>query len=550
MKSKIKNFLINQYNFIKGNTLPDIKKIKFGLKKKSIKINKKILIATSSGGLKPQVVFESMLALSLDNSGVEIEFLLCDHTLPACIMNTCFNSEAEKIVTSKKNLSCVTCFETTYNLLTGAGFKVNKFSDYIEKQNIKKINDLNFDNLSLQQLRDFNQEDIKLGEHAYSGTLRYFAKTKIDDEPYGKKLLCEYLKSSLITKEVVENLFKKNFFDRVILNHGIYVPQGTIVDVAKKNKIQISTWCPGYRKNSFCITNGDTYHRALIYESNSNWENVKLTPEINNLITTYLESRQTGTNDWIHFYKDKPNFNVDDYFDQINIDKKKPIIGMATSVLWDAQIDFPSNFYSDPLEWVFDTIDFFVKNKNLQLIIRISPAEVNIDKPARQKVFDEIKKRYSEIPSNIYIIKPEDPISSYAVLEKCEHIIIYGSRIGIELAAKGKKIIVCGEGFIRNKEIALDVQSREEYIKILSEISNNSLPFREVDIERAKKYAYHFFFRRMFEFKVIKERKGKWPNFTYSNDISDLISEKKDPSLELTVNSIINDKDFILEKYR
>lgn len=545
---EFRNYLRDIYHFLKGNTLPDIKKIRLKLRRKDKKNNKKILIATSAGGLKPQVIFESALALSLESNGAEVDFLVCDKVLPICIMNSYSNTTIEGILEKKNNKSCESCFYNTKKQLIAPGFKVHKFSDFIDNEELKKINLKDFSSLDLKQLRSFVLDDIKIGEHAYSGVLRFFAKTKIDDERKGKELMAEYLKSSLITKVVTDNLFKKFSFDRLILNHGIYVPQGIIIDIAKKYKIRTSTWCPGYRKNSYCITDGDTYHRALIYENNSNWENIKFTKKIDNLISDYLESRKTGVNDWLHFYKDKPNFNVKNYFDKINLDINKPTIGLATSVLWDAQIDFPTNFYSDPLEWINDTIDFFVKNENLQLIIRISPAEVNIDKPARQKVYDEILKRYKTLPKNIFIIKPEDPISSYEILKKCEYTIIYGSRIGIELAAMGKKIIVCGEGFIRNKKIAIDIKNKKQYFNTLTKIANKTITTDEIDVVRAKKYAYHFFFRRMFELKILKERTGKWPNFTYSENIDRLILENKDIVLEKVLDSIFNDKDFIIDQ--
>ena len=57
----------------------------------------------------------------------------------------------------------------------------------------------------------------------------------------------------------------------------------------------------------------------------------------------------------------------------------------------------------------------------------------------------------------------------------------------------GKPVIVCGEGFVRNKNIAKDISSKEQYLTIL-----NSLPLSNVQMPkdfqiRAKKYAYHFF---------------------------------------------------------
>ena len=108
---EFKNYLKDIYNFLKGNTLPDIKKIRLKLENKFKKFNKKkILIATSAGGLKPQVIFESALALSLENSGAEVNFLVCDKVLPVCIMNSYFNTSVESIIEKKINKSCDSCF--------------------------------------------------------------------------------------------------------------------------------------------------------------------------------------------------------------------------------------------------------------------------------------------------------------------------------------------------------------------------------------------------------------------------------------------------------
>ena len=65
---------------------------------------------------------------------------------------------------------------------------------------------------------------------------------------------------------------------------------------------------------------------------------------------------------------------------------------MATNVIWDAQIDYPKQFFNSVLDWIFHTIKFFKKNQQIQLVIRIHPAEVKSDRPPKQKVANEIKK--------------------------------------------------------------------------------------------------------------------------------------------------------------
>ena len=79
IKIDIKNFLKKTTGYHNPN-LPDISKlniIKKRSKEKNFK-NRKILVATSSGGLYPHLIFESILGIALDFKGADVEFLLCD----------------------------------------------------------------------------------------------------------------------------------------------------------------------------------------------------------------------------------------------------------------------------------------------------------------------------------------------------------------------------------------------------------------------------------------------------------------------------------------
>ena len=86
----IKSHLIKTLKKLKVNLrlekLPNLKKISSQIPKTNFQINKKILIATSAGGLKAQIVLESLIAMGLEYKGSEVEFLFCDEILPACIM--------------------------------------------------------------------------------------------------------------------------------------------------------------------------------------------------------------------------------------------------------------------------------------------------------------------------------------------------------------------------------------------------------------------------------------------------------------------------------
>ena len=546
---KIKTRIFFYYKFHR-----DAKILSFNKKTKISKKNK-ILIATSSGGLYTHLILESALASGLRSQGADVHFLLCKKGLTSCIIPDTHTINETDYINEGTKKFCNSCFNVGNNYLTKSGFEI-RYIEKASKEDSKKYLEIIEKDLKFETIKDFTYKGIKIGEHAISGTLRYYKKTDYEKEKHFKELIKKYLFSCMITIDHFNKILKKEKYDTIILNHGIYVPHGVIADIAKKEKVHFIVWCSGVRKQTFSFSPNDTYHREAIYEDNKNWENILLNKKKNKLIDDYLESKFNSNSksivkdDWKNEWDYSPsssNNNIDKLFEDLSIDRNKPLIGLATNVIWDAQIDYPSNFFNHILEWIFFTIDFFIKNQYLQLIIRIHPAEVAVQKPSKQKVIEEIFKKYGSLPNNIFIVKPEENYNTYKILNKCDNILIYGSRVGIEMAALGKTIIVAGEGFIRGKKIAIDVNSKKEYEETLGK-----LPIKrhmdDAKIIRAKKYAYHFFFRRMIPIKVIDQVPLGWPNYKINKNFFDIINNKKDKGFEKICNSIINHDKFIFDE--
>tara|TARA_B110000211_G_scaffold233385_1_gene299450 strand:- start:1830 stop:3473 length:1644 start_codon:yes stop_codon:yes gene_type:complete len=519
--------------------LPNWKKIPVDRKKTNYK--KSFLIATSSGGLLSPLVFESLLGVSLKSRGHDVEFLLCDGVLSACIMCTSNDIDEENYEKNGPKKICNSCFINAYNFLKPTKIKINVLSDYLTNKDKVVIDQLNLVNKTVKELREFSFENNSIGEHAYAGVLRYYGVAELNSNSISKKIFIEYVKSGVKTYLASKKLFKEKKYDEIVLNHGIYIPQGVINLAAKEQKINIINWNAGIRKQSFCLTRGDTYHRSFLHEDNDNWQNISINKQIDERIESYLSERLYGKNDWIFFHKN-PSFDPDKLLKEMKVDLNKPIIGMPTNVIWDARINFPANFFENILEWIFYTIDYFSKRNDIQLLIRVHPAEVNSTKPAEQRVKDEIFKKYKSLPKNVFIVDAENNISTYPLFDKCNSVILYATKMGIELPVKNIPVIVCGEAFVRNKKIAIDITSKDHYLNVL-----NQLPLidHKVDILRAKKYAYHFFFRRTIKVESIIEVINQWPNIDIDKNLNDILKKKNDPGLEKIIECFENGSDFI-----
>ena len=161
--------------------------------------------------MKSQLVLESLVALGVEDKDCNVEFYLCDGNLKGCIMATHENIMEKKIINETNPLKniCDRCFKPAYKYLNGAGYKVNKLSDYVSEEEINEILENDYSDLSIEELKDFRSDSVKIGEHAYSGALRYYAKTDLNSEKNGKNILISYFKSSLIVNKSINRLFEK-----------------------------------------------------------------------------------------------------------------------------------------------------------------------------------------------------------------------------------------------------------------------------------------------------------------------------------------------------
>jgi hypothetical protein len=502
-----------------------------------------ILIATSLGGHQSVAMVEMILAASLTLHGANVHVLLCDEVLPGCMLcsHEAYPNHRQFARYGPSKDLCKSCFKPAYKVFQDLGVQVHRYSEFLTPEdslNAEKISST----LPFTEIAGYKPDSMAVGEHALAGALRFLARGTLEGEPLAEPILRRYLKAALLTAYVTLSLLKAFKFDCAVFHHGIYVPQGIIGEVCRSLKVRVVNWNPAYRKQCFIFSHDDTYHHTLMKEPVSKWENIRWNKPMETELADYLKSRWHGTNDWIWFNR-TPDADLKSIAHQVGVDFSRPCVGLLTNVIWDAQLHYPANAFPNMVDWLMQTVDYFSKRPEMQLLIRIHPAEVTGAIPSQQKAEDEIRKVFPVLPGNIFIIPPESTVSTYAAMAPCNAVIIYGTKTGVELASTGMRVIVAGEAWIRNKGITMDAASREEYFHYL-----DLLPFTqsvdEAKILRARKYAYHFFFRRMIPIEFMEPSAGKIPYHMNLKSVRDL-RPGRSCGLDIICDGILKGSDFI-----
>ena len=506
---------------------------------------KKVLIATSIGSHLAAIQMESTLAAALTVRGNNVQALLCDGVLPGCqICEPRLFPNIQRFATHgpSKDL-CGHCYSPGRKVYRELSIPIHAYSDFLTAEDRAMAEQLSSE-MPRQMIAAFELDGLRIGEHAKAGALRFYARATIDDEPFADVVLRRYLKAAIFTALSARKLFERENYDVAVFHHGIYVPQGIIGEVARQAGVRVVNWNPAYRKNCFIFSHADTYHHTLMDEPVSVWENIPWPVEREETITRYLHSRWKGENDWIRFHE-TPYFNKDRILAEIGCDAVRPLIGCLTNVMWDAQLHYPANAFANMLDWLLFTVRYFAERPDLQLVIRVHPAEIRGSVPTKQPVVEELHKQLGILPDNVFLVPPESNISTYALSELCDSVIIYGTKTGVELASVGIPVIVAGEAWIRNKGITTDASSPESYRRILDALPRKRR-MDEGSISRARRYAYHFFFRRMIPIEIFEQGPG-WPPYRFTGSIADL-APGHDAGLDCVCNGIVLGRPFVFDQ--
>lgn len=456
----------------------------------------KVLIATLVTGFHHCSMLESALAMALTLRGARVHHLQCDGVLTACMrVERADIPDPEMIVEDKaRAILCTGCQNTGERYFGGLELPRQRLgahltdADYADAQRIAR-------ETPLAEIPRLMVDGLAVGEHAHAGALRYFARGDLSGLAAGEGVLRRYLESAILVTRGVRALARQEKYDVACFHHGIYVPQGLVGEALRAEGVRIVNWNPAYRRNTFIFSHGDSYHHTMLDEPVDAWTGIPWNDKHEARIMDYLKSRWQGTRDWIWFHE-KPDEDFVTHAQSMGLDLSKPVIGMLSNVMWDAQLHFRANAFSNMLEWGVETIRYFAGRPDLQLLLRIHPAEIRGTTPSQQPLAAELRKAFPEMPPNVFIIDAESPVSTYAAMAVCNAVLIFGTKTGIELTSMGVPVIVGGEAWIRNKGLTMDAESADAYFRLLDQLPLAGRMSVE-QTRQARRYAYHFFFRRM-----------------------------------------------------
>ncbi len=170
---------------------------------------------------------------------------------------------------------------------------------------------------------------------------------------------------------------------------------------------------------------------------------------------------------------------------------ERPVVLLPTNVLGDSATLGRTIFSRSMTEWIERVVPFFANRPEVQLVVRIHPAETWTVGPS---IAETIRRVLPEMPPHIRLIGPAEKINTYDLMETADLALVYTTHAGLEMATRGIPVLVSGKAHYRRKGFTLDADTWDEYFSVLDQ-ALNSIPGRLTaeQLELAWNYAYVFF---------------------------------------------------------
>lgn len=449
-------------------------------------------------GLIPRMLrLTGLLGLALRVRGAEVCVVTCDQCLPAC-ETTCVLDYADgaAFLETERPAPCEACYSgaaTAVGAFSLPSLRLGAYSS-TDLRNRAQLEAQRFVDRPLDDLYDYRLDDVDLGKIVKTSLFRFFLKGTLADKDPVRGVALRYLRTGIEVTGMVERLISAWRPDVLLSHHGVYLIGGTSLAVAEVNGVRGVAWDGGYRHSSVLLSHSDTYHREMRSETSRSWDR-PLEPREAEALAVYLIARRKGAMDVVTYHP-SPLVGRDEVMAAAGLRDGERLVSLFTNVVWDAQVWAPETLFRGPVEWVLDTLRHVADAKGVRYVIRIHPAEVkNTAVPTQERMDDQIRAAFPELPDNVVVIPPEHDLSSYSLAAASDLSVVYSSQIGLEILAMGKPTVIAGDASYSRKEIGIEPPDRATYYDLLRH-PERVPPMSGTELERVRRYAYHYFFRR------------------------------------------------------
>lgn len=499
----------------------------------------KVLFGPSFSIYAPCFIHDRILSYALRLRGVQIFPIYCDavQSVECNYFGGVWNSEG-----FEKN--CKNCVNQSQKLWQNNSFPALKLSQYLQSDEIKEIT-TKVECLDAEQWVTYTEEGFPFGLWAKDILVNNYVVGDYHLIPDYHLLGLSHLRNLLLLKVAYEKIINNIELDRVISNDSCYGMWAILQKLCKKKNIPFYSHWIGGRKGTWCYACNDGAMNLDFSKPWKRFSRISLNERQKSKVQSWLEGRIKG-NDMVFNTASLAKHHTDK-FDLLRIDPEKPTALLAANLIWDLAALNKQLIFSDMIDWIAETINWFTAHPEFQLIIRPHPAELSPALPAtNERVEVGLSKRGIYLPENVFLLSPKVALTAYDLLPFAKVGLVYTTTLGIEMAATGLPVITNAKSPYRGFGFTLDPCCQKEYFELLERtLLNKKILGIESQVDLAYKFILFYHYHYYIKTNIMEHTLGETPKLKIKS-AADLLPGKNQ-FLDYVVESIISGLPIVFE---
>jgi hypothetical protein len=387
------------------------------------------------------------LGLMLHRKGRRVTFILDDYLFG--------NSYILYHIQFKSILRIVSQFKSC--------FQVTRLSDYETFSNLdsrKQINE------SVERLADMCTIHHLRGETLNKGRTKYRQRTIQQLSNMVPAIL------GLLQQE----------FHYYLIPGGVLGSTGLICELGKQRSVRVASYDSG---PGVLLVSTDgvaaQLHDIPISFRELRKENNAVLAFVHKTAKNAIIEREQGKD---HFtYQNTPNGNLVSVKDTLG----GVLIPLNSS--WDSAALGLHHVFQSSVEWLVETVKWFVNHSDKIIYIRQHPAERFDYAKSSDSFGDIIKENYCDHPQ-VRFIAAEDSMNTYELIKKVSTVIVHTSTVGVEATALGKTVITPSNSYYSELGFVNKARSKDQYFNLIGKALKDELPCEQQQQEKALECYY------------------------------------------------------------
>ncbi len=444
-------------------------------------------------------LWEMTILQALKLRGADIQYVLCDGLYSDC-------DQFWMAIAPRPAHACTLCQAQVTKLVSEMGMDFAWLGRYLTLEESRQARHW-AQSLTTAELMSATYGDWRVGEWVRLSVQSHLRNSELDvSDPETERALRSYAYSGLIACFALHRLLQDSAPDLLLLFNGRQSSTRVALELARARGIRVIVHERGLRRETLMLVeNATCLSLDPIRRYWREWQAVPLTSAELEHAAGVMADREHGNTGWTQFTPaPQPAGEV---LAKLGLRAERPLWVLFTSS--DDEVagneDHRSPFASQ-LAWIERTVEHARRNAQIDLIIRVHPNTGSRRSGGVNRVQLAQMQRLSEnLPANVRVVDADVEISSYSLMELCTVGLVWVSTVGLELACKGKEVVVAAGNYVSGTSFVRTVEDAADYEQMLDSLLLLAPGCVSAQIRRlALRLTYGLFFRLRIEFPLVE----------------------------------------------